>query len=217
MRPPLLLREALSLWRGSPLADMTYEPFAQPAIGRLDELRLLALEKRIDADLALGRAADLVGELELLTSEHPLRERLRGQLMLSLYQCGRQAEALSAYREMRLTLVETLGMEPSPALQELERAMLRQDPSLRSSSSATPERSILVVVHDDVRYEPLLELAEPLARRPPKEIVLAHPVEVGSGTCRRLDIPERPSLGARSTVASRRGRRPSSRRHPPRI
>ena len=176
----LLLREALSLWRGSPLADMTYEAFAQPAIGRLDELRLLALEKRIDADLALGRAADLVGELELVTSEHPLRERLRGQLMLSLYQCGRQAEALSAYREMRLTLVETLGMEPSPALQDLERAMLRQDPSLRMSSSATPERSILVVVRRPSDTSPLLELAEPLARRPPKEIVLAHPVEVAA-------------------------------------
>ena len=95
------LRQGLALWRGPPLADFTYEPFAQQEIARLDELRLVALEQRIDADLALGRHAQVVGELEALVREHPLRERIRGQLMLALYRCGRQAEALEAYRDGR--------------------------------------------------------------------------------------------------------------------
>ena len=93
-----LLREALALWRGPALADFAYESFAQAAIARLEELRLLALERRIDADLALGRHAALVAELEALVAEHPLRERLRGQLMLALYRSGRQAEALGPTR-----------------------------------------------------------------------------------------------------------------------
>jgi DNA-binding SARP family transcriptional activator len=88
------LRQGLALWRGPPLADFTYEAFAQQEIARLDELRLVALEQRIDADLALGRHAQVVGELEALVREHPLRERIRAQLMLALYRCGRQAEAL---------------------------------------------------------------------------------------------------------------------------
>ena len=92
------LREALALWRGPPLADFAYEPFAQTAIARLEELRVLALEKRIDADLALGRDAELVAELESLVAQHPLREGLRAQLMLALYRAGRQAEALEATR-----------------------------------------------------------------------------------------------------------------------
>ena len=133
------LREALSLWRGSPLADFTYEPFAGPAILRLEEVKITALEARIDADLALGRHGDLVGELQSLVSAHPLRERLRGQLMLALYRSGRQAEALATYRETRATMLEELGIDPSPELQELERAVLRQDPSLAASSPSTSE------------------------------------------------------------------------------
>ena len=121
------LRSALSLWRGPPLADFSYEPFAESTIGRLEELRLAAIENRIDADLALGRHGDLTGELQSLVLEHPLRERLRGQLMLALYRPGRQAEALEAYREGRQVLTDELGIDPSPALQELERAILRQD------------------------------------------------------------------------------------------
>ena len=124
------LREALALWRGPALADFVYEPFAQAAIGRLEEVHLLAVEMRVDADLALGRHAALVAELDALATEHPLRERLRGQLMLALYQSGRQAEALAAYQAARRVLVDELGIEPSAALQELERAMLRQDPAL---------------------------------------------------------------------------------------
>jgi predicted ATPase/DNA-binding SARP family transcriptional activator len=126
------LRAALALWRGRPLADFAYEPFAQAAIGRLEEARLAALEKRIDADLALGRHDRLVSELEALVREHPLRERLRAQRMLALYGAGRQAEALEAYRQARRALSEQLGIEPGPELRQLEHAILAQDPELAS-------------------------------------------------------------------------------------
>jgi len=137
------LREALSLWRGPPLADLAYEPFAQPEIGRLGELRLSALEQRLDADLALGRHAQVVGELEALTKDHPLRERVRGQLMLCLYRCGRQAEALESYRAARRVLVEELGIEPGRDLRALHEAILRQEPGLDLATAAPPagERS----------------------------------------------------------------------------
>lgn len=125
-----MLREALSLWRGPPLGEFAYERWAQPEIERLEELRLEALQERIESDLALGASAELIAELELLVSRHPLREGLRAQLMLALYRSGRQAEALAAYREARRALVETLGIEPAPALRQLERAILDQDPAL---------------------------------------------------------------------------------------
>ena len=124
------LRTALRLWRGNALGDLGCEPFAQVETGRLEELRLGAVEDRIEAGLALGRHADLVSELEALVATHPLRERLRGQLMIALYRYGRQAEALEAYQAARRTLVEELGLEPGPALQRLERAILQQDASL---------------------------------------------------------------------------------------
>jgi DNA-binding SARP family transcriptional activator len=124
------LREALALWRGPALADFAYEPFAQTEIARLDELRTVVLEERIDADLALGRHAELVPELEALVQAQPLRERPRGQLMLALYRSGRQADALAAYRDARRTLVDELGIDPGPELRELEAAILRQDESL---------------------------------------------------------------------------------------
>ncbi len=127
------LREALSLWRGPALGDLAYEPFARPEAERLEEQRLAALEERIEAELALGRHAALIGELESLSREHPLRERLRGQLMLALYRCGRQAEALEAYRKTRHHLLDELGIDPSPALRRLEQAILRQDPALELS------------------------------------------------------------------------------------
>lgn len=123
------LAQALGLWRGPPLAEFS-EPFAAAERGRLEELELRAREARIEADLALGRHAEVVGELERLVSEHPLRERLYSQLMVALYRSGRQAEALSVYRNGRSFLVEQLGIEPSRALQELERSILRHDPSL---------------------------------------------------------------------------------------
>lgn len=124
------LREALALWRGPALADLAYEDFAGPAIARLDEARLAALEERIDADLEAGRDAALVGELEELVARHPLRERLRGQLMVALYRSGRQAAALGVYQDARRTLVEELGVEPGPELQELQKAVLDHDPAL---------------------------------------------------------------------------------------
>ncbi len=124
------LREALALWRGDALADLAYESFARNEIERLEELRLTALEERLDADLALRRHRALVAELESLTAKHPLRERLRGQLMLALYRSGRQAEALRVYGDARKRLVAELGLEPGQALQDLEQAILRHDPSL---------------------------------------------------------------------------------------
>ena len=125
-----VLREALGLWRGPALADFAYEPFAQTDIARLEEHRIVALEERIEADLALGRHAELVSELEALADAQPLRERPRAQLMLALYRSGRQADALAAYRAARDTLVEELGIEPGPGLKSLEAAILRQDESL---------------------------------------------------------------------------------------
>ena len=124
------LGEALSLWRGPALCDFAYDSFAQGEIARLDELRLAALERRIEAELALGKHAELVGELEALVGEHPLRERLRELLILSLYRCGRQADALEAYRQARKTLVEEHGIEPSSSLKELEKSILAQDAEL---------------------------------------------------------------------------------------
>ena len=126
------LREALACWRGAPLADFPSEPFAQPEISRLEEERLATLEGRIDADLELGRHADLVGELEALVSRHPLRERLWAQLMLALYRAGRQAEALSSYRRAHEAFVGELGVEPGVVLRDLQRAILVQDPMLNA-------------------------------------------------------------------------------------
>jgi DNA-binding SARP family transcriptional activator len=124
------LRRALGLWRGAPLSDFSYEGFAQDEIKRLEELHVAALEDRIEAELALGRHDQLVPELEGLATRHPLRERLRGQLMLALYRAGRQAEALEAYRAARRALLAELGIEPGRALRDLEQGILAQDPAL---------------------------------------------------------------------------------------
>jgi DNA-binding SARP family transcriptional activator len=136
-----LLEEALSLWRGPPLAEFAYEPFAQDETARLDELHVGALEQLIDSKLALGRHTEVVGELEQLIREHPYRERLRAQLMLALYRSDRQAEALQAYQDGRHKLVEELGIEPGVRLRELERAILAQDPALAlvEREGAVPE------------------------------------------------------------------------------
>lgn len=132
-----LLREGLSLWRGPVLADLAYESFAQPEITRLEELRLSAIEERIEADLALGRDGELIGELEALVERHPLRERLRGQLMLALYRSGRQAEALRTYQDGRRQLAAELGLEPGEGLRRLERQILEQDPELGATARRT--------------------------------------------------------------------------------
>jgi predicted ATPase/DNA-binding SARP family transcriptional activator len=125
-----MLREALGLWRGAPLADLAYESWAQAESTRLEELRLDSAEELIEAELALGRHREVVPEIEGLVATEPLRERPRRQLMLALYRCGRQAEALEAYQDARRTLVDELGLEPGPELRELEAAILRQDRSL---------------------------------------------------------------------------------------
>ncbi len=124
------LREALALWRGPPLADFTFEPFAQVEVHRLEELRLAALEELTDAELEAGRASEILPELESLVAEHPLRERLVAQLMLALYRCGRQTEALEAYHEARGTLSDRQGIDPSRELQDLYRSIIRQEAGL---------------------------------------------------------------------------------------
>ena len=128
------LREALALWRGAPLADLAFETFAQNEIRRLEELRLEAIEERIDADLELGEGSSLVPELEALVSQLPLRERLRAQLMLALYRSGRQAEALDVYHAGRGALSEQLGIDPGPELQQLYGRILRQESVLAPGS-----------------------------------------------------------------------------------
>ncbi len=135
------LREAFALWRGAPLADLASEPFAQSAARPLEELWLAALEDRIDADLALGRHREVASELEAVIRSHPLRERLRGQQMLALYRCGRQADALNAYAAARRTLAEELGIEPSSALKQLERDILNQDQSLGAPTRAPEQKA----------------------------------------------------------------------------
>jgi DNA-binding SARP family transcriptional activator/tetratricopeptide (TPR) repeat protein len=153
--------QALSLWQGPALADFRYEPFAQAEIARLEELHLTCLEERIEADLALGSAGALTAQLRRLVSEHPVRERLRGQLMLALYRGGRQAEALEVYREFRSMLREELGLDTSPLLRDLETAILRHDPLLSPASTAA---------------------GMPLARRPVTVLCVLLEVASSSGT-----------------------------------
>ncbi len=136
------LDEALGLWRGDAYADFAYEEFARPEIVRLEERRLEAIEARFDALLALGRDRDVVGELQALVAEHPHRERLTGALMLALYRSGRQADALAAYQSLRSELGESLGIEPSKELVDLEGRILLQDESL-SIEAPTPAAEYL--------------------------------------------------------------------------
>jgi DNA-binding SARP family transcriptional activator len=137
-RAAATLRDALALWRGRALDDFAFEPFAQIAIARLEELRQEVLEERIEADLAAGRHAELVAELEAYVRAEPLRERLRGQLMLGLYRSGRAADALASYRAGRVLLLDELGIEPGPQLRSLESAILRQDESLLVGAPRSP-------------------------------------------------------------------------------
>ncbi|HEY6886482.1 MAG TPA: alpha/beta fold hydrolase [Solirubrobacter sp.] len=141
------LRAALSLWRGPALSEFS-EPFAAVEATHLEERHRVCLEDRIDADLALGRHADVAGELEALVNRNPLRERLRSQLMLSLYRSGRQADALTSYRDFRAALDTELGLEPSPRIRELEGQILRQDAALETDKADfDPRRGM-----DPIRY-----------------------------------------------------------------
>ena len=172
------LRDALALWRGPPLADLAYESFAQAPIVRLEELRLAALELRVEAELSLGRHGRLVGELQELVRLHPMRERLCCQLMLALYRDGRQSDALDAYRTARRRLVDEVGIEPGPQLQQLEGQILAQDPRLDLEPDApvrtavrTPTRSVLVIADEDL--EDIAAIAEPLAAGDGRELIVA--------------------------------------------
>ncbi|HEV7174723.1 MAG TPA: BTAD domain-containing putative transcriptional regulator [Solirubrobacteraceae bacterium] len=137
-----LLTEALDLWRGPPLAEVAFDDFAQPEIRRLEELRIRALECRVDAQLAMGRHAEVIGELESLLIEAPTREHTAGQLMLALYRCGRQADALYVYQRVRAALAQELGLEPGPALRTLQVEILEQAASLDAPTPGTPRPSL---------------------------------------------------------------------------
>ena len=189
------LRAALALWRGEALADVAEGDVLRPAGLRLDELRLVALERRIEADLACGRHREAVAELESLTSASPLRERPQELLMLALYRCGRQAEALDSYRATRSRLVDQLGLEPGAALRELEQAILRHDDGLDlpSASLAQPAETpgthtIVVAPLELTATEPLLQVAAPLARDGDREIVISSTVTDPTGLAAALAL-----------------------------
>lgn len=196
-----LLSEALGLWSGEPLQDLAGEPFAQAEIRRLEEVRLAAIEQRVEAELELGRHAQVVPALEAMVRANPLRERLCAALMRALYGAGRQAEALDVYRRTRLTFVDELGIEPSAALRELERSILRQDPGLATEpSTAAPLRAILVLAEEADRVDDLLSVAGPLSARPDRELILARllvdPRDLGEATA---------ALGERRNALAERG------------
>ncbi len=199
------LRQALSLWRGMPLAELDATPFARTEQSRLAEIRLAAVEQRVEADLQLGRHAELVAELDALVMEHPLRERLRGHLMLALYRCGRQAEALAVYQQGRRLLAEELGLDPDEALQLLERAILNHDPSLqlpvaeeqrpvarsaaRVGTALVPPDSVAVIDSDEGRV-----VGHVLVGRRPVALAVGHGsvwvANADDGTVSRID-PDR--------------------------
>jgi DNA-binding SARP family transcriptional activator len=202
------LGEALALWRGPALADLAHEAFAQPVAARLEDLRLLVEERRLEAELGRSHHEDALADIRRLAREHPLRERIHGLLMLALYRCGRQAEALEAYRAARTRLVEELGISPGPALQELEGRILRQDPTLLpDAASAGPGgealRSILVAPLAWEAVDAMVALAEPLAREPERELVVVATVTQGErlGDLSRALEMRRAELVARGVPA----------------
>ena len=170
--------EALALWRGPALADLTREPFAQRAAARLEEMLLAALEQRIDAEFALGRHRELVGELDELTAQHPLHEPFVLRLMLALYRSSRQADALDVYRRTRKRLIDGFGIDPGRELHELERAILNHDPGLEVAGASSrplrePEQLVLALPSGDERLAALLDVAEPLAKHQGRALLVA--------------------------------------------
>jgi predicted ATPase/DNA-binding SARP family transcriptional activator len=180
-----VLREALGLWRGPPLADVASLPFASAEIARLEEQHLAALELRVDADLAAGRHAELIGELQRLTSQHPWSERLHRQLMLALYRSGRQADALEAFRDARTALVDELGVEPSPELRGLERAILGHDVAVQAPAPSPPASHLTasplpaLPTRTVGRDQDICEVAEWLRRDDVRLVTLTGPGGVG--------------------------------------
>jgi DNA-binding SARP family transcriptional activator/class 3 adenylate cyclase len=191
------LAEAAALWRGQPLGDLAYESAFEADAARLEEMRLACLEDRFDADLLLGRHAALVPELQALTREHPLRERLRGQHMLALYRCDRQADALAVYQDTREALVEQLGIDPSHSLVQLERQILQQDAVLELAAAAPAaaapvlprERVVMVVSQASRDVDGLLEAAQPLAQAG-FDLVLGRALPQSSGKDSRQRVGE---------------------------
>ena len=182
-----LLRDALALWRGNALADLVDEPFAGPEVVRLEQSRLAALEDRIEADLALGRHREISAELASLVADHPLRERLWGQFIVALYRSDRQADALAAYGRARNLLAEELGIDPGPALRDLERAVLQQDldmaaPAPRLTSVPRPVRLPTPAGRTIGRDDEIQALREQLANDDHRLITLTGPG--GSGKTR---------------------------------
>jgi DNA-binding SARP family transcriptional activator len=201
------LRQAQALWRGPALAGLDPRVAAAEA-ARLEELRLLAVERRIDAELELGRGAELVPELEAIVAEHPLREALRRQLMLALYRSGRQAEALEAFRDTRRTFADELGIEPSRGLRELEAAILRQDAELEPGAAALTERRIVAACIDGGLLDGLASLAVALARRPPKELLLVRVVASPDGVAAAASELERSGTAGGTRTAAFASRSP---------
>jgi DNA-binding SARP family transcriptional activator len=198
-----LLREALALWRGAPLADLAYEAFAAAPVARLEELRLTGLEQRIEAELALGEHRRLVAELETLVAEHPTHERFSAQLMLALYRSGRQEDALAAYRSLRGALVEQFGIEPTPELARLEQAVLNHDASLDAPAAAppAPERgSVLVCGRSPEGVERAAGLAAPLGRDLLAIELLGSESELAAATARLAHLRSSLAPGARAAA-----------------
>jgi WD40 repeat protein len=207
-----LLGRALALWHGRPLADLEFEPFARVEVERLEELRIAAVEERVDAELALGRHAALVPELESLVEDNPYRERFRAQLMLALYRSGRQAEGLHVYRRTRAFFVDELGLEPGVELQELERAILVQDPSLsppppgepaaqRAARADCPYKGLAPFETEDAElYAGRERLVEELTGRLADAPLLALVGLSGSGKSSLLRAGLVPALGAPSVL-----------------
>jgi predicted ATPase/DNA-binding SARP family transcriptional activator len=175
------LRAALALWRGEALADHRLDEFAQREMARLEELRVDSIEERMAAELACGRDADVVGELSALVAKHPLRERLRGQLMLALYRTGRQAEALETMRAGRRLLIDELGIEPGPELRRLERMILAHDPELSSEGSAAGLAARLPAPANETigRSGELAEIGDLLVRPDVRLVTLVGPGGIG--------------------------------------
>ncbi len=198
------LREALSLWRGAPFSDFEYDAFAQPEAARLEELRRLALEDRIEAELELGGGAELVAELQGLVAAWTLQERPRALLMRALYRAGRPQDALDVFRDGRRVLDEELGLEPGPVLRELELAVLRQDPALAAAPPVTDETrgTIVAIAESADATEALADLAGTLASgSEQRRLVLARIVESGELSSATTQLDEvRGALAARGTT-----------------